>query len=84
MTRKDGTEVLTEQITTGISSEPVTQCNPLYQTEGSPSNQPPPPNYTQSDQPPPCSATPTAGASHETCIPQNAFVTLPRKGAGVV
>ena len=84
MTREDGTEVLTEQITTGISSEPVTQCNPLYQPEGSPSNQPPPPNYTQSDQPPPYSATPTAGASHETCIPQNAFVNLPRKGAGVV
>ena len=39
-TRVDGTGVLTEQITTNINSAPVTQSNPLNQSEGSPSDQP--------------------------------------------
>ena len=59
-TREDGTEVLTEQITTSISSEPVTQCNALYQPEGPLSDQPPLSNYTQREQPPSYTLTPTS------------------------
>ena len=54
-TREDGTEVVIGDITTSISSAPVTQCNPIYQPEGPPSDQP-------RDQPPPYTETPTGGS----------------------
>ena len=40
ITRGDGIQVLTEQISTNNPAAPVTQCNPLYQPEGPPSDQP--------------------------------------------
>ena len=82
-TREDGTEVLTEEITTSISAAPVTQSNPLYQPQGPPSDQQPPPNYAQSEQPPPYTATPTEG-SDGMYAPQNWFAAAPRQSAGIV
>ena len=75
ITRGDGMQVLTEQISTNIPQAPVTQCNPLYQPEGPPSDQP-------TEQPPPYTTTPT-GAASGTYAPQSSFGGAPYKPAGV-
>ena len=78
-TREDGTEVLTEQITTSIGAPPVTHCNPLYQPDGPPSDQPPPANNTQSKPPPSYAAT--FGGTH---MAKNSFSYESRKSAVIV
>jgi len=72
-TREDGTEIITEEITTSLNSAPVTQRNPLYQPEGPPSDQPPP--YTE---------TPTGGPGGRYAPQSDSFAATPRNTAGVV
>ena len=78
-TREDGTEVYTEQVTTTIGTASVTQCNPLYQPDGPPSDQPPPANDTQSEPPPSYAAT--FGGAH---APDNSVSAASRKSAVIV
>ena len=75
ITRADGIQVLTEQISTNNPQAPVTQCNPLYQPQGPPSDQP-------TGQPPPYTATPTEG-SIGMHAPKSPFAAAPHKSAGV-
>ena len=75
-TRVDGTGVLTEQITTNINSAPITQSNPQYQSEGSPSDQP-------AEQPPPYTETPTGEPGGIYSHQSDTFAAAPCKTAGV-
>ena len=66
------------ELNSNIALAPVTQSNPLYQPQGPPSDQQLTPNCTQSDQPPPYTATPT-GESDGLYAPQNSFAAASRK-----
>ena len=62
---------------THVSTVSVTQCNPLYQPEGPPSNQP-------TVQPPPYTATPTGGADGMYAPQTDSFASGQRKAEGVL
>ena len=74
-----GKIISTNNITTNtnMSTVSVTQCNPLYQPEGPPSDQP-------TVQPPPYTATPTEGADGMYGPQTDSIAIAPSKTSSVV